>query len=132
MSAQELGCLELDEEDLALCTYVCPGKYEYGTILRDNLERIEKGVIGVSLRSLLDNIEPHLSKAVSMRIFTHYMKRLIRFFIALLRSLKVHRMCVTALIKRIMITVWIATFPAMFYGMYNAGHQAEILAPVKL
>ena len=42
VSAQQLGCLELDEEDLALCTYVCPGKYEYGTILRDNLERIEK------------------------------------------------------------------------------------------
>jgi len=34
--------LELDEEDLALCTYVCPGKYEYGPILRDNLTTIEK------------------------------------------------------------------------------------------
>ena len=41
-SAQELGCLALDEEDVALCTYVCPGKYEYGPILRDNLDRIEK------------------------------------------------------------------------------------------
>ncbi|MDJ0878274.1 MAG: Na(+)-translocating NADH-quinone reductase subunit A [Halieaceae bacterium] len=40
--AQALGCLELEEEDLALCTYVCPGKYEYGPILRDNLTRIEK------------------------------------------------------------------------------------------
>ena len=40
--AQKLGCLELDEEDLALCTYVCVGKYEYGPILRDNLTRIEK------------------------------------------------------------------------------------------
>jgi Na+-transporting NADH:ubiquinone oxidoreductase subunit A len=40
--AQKLGCLELDEEDLALCTYVCPGKYDYGPILRDNLEQIEK------------------------------------------------------------------------------------------
>jgi Na+-transporting NADH:ubiquinone oxidoreductase subunit A len=40
--AQQLGCLELDEEDLALCTYVCAGKYEYGPILRDNLARIEK------------------------------------------------------------------------------------------
>jgi Na+-transporting NADH:ubiquinone oxidoreductase subunit A len=40
--AQALGCMELDEEDLALCTYVCPGKYEYGPILRDNLTRIEK------------------------------------------------------------------------------------------
>ena len=40
--AQALGCLELDEEDLALCTFVCPGKYEYGSILRDNLTVIEK------------------------------------------------------------------------------------------
>ena len=40
--AQKLGCLELDEEDLALCSFVCSGKYEYGPILRDNLTRIEK------------------------------------------------------------------------------------------
>jgi len=40
--AQQLGCLELDEEDLGLCTFVCPGKYEYGNILRENLTRIEK------------------------------------------------------------------------------------------
>jgi len=40
--AQALGCLELDEEDLALCTYVCAGKYEYGPILRDVLTKIEK------------------------------------------------------------------------------------------
>ena len=40
--AQTLGCLELDEEDLALCTYVCPGKYDYGSILRENLSKIEK------------------------------------------------------------------------------------------
>lgn len=41
-TAQQLGCLELDEEDLALCTFVCPGKYEYGSILRENLTKIEK------------------------------------------------------------------------------------------
>ena len=40
-AAQQLGALELVEEDLALCTYVCVGKYEYGPILRDNLTRIE-------------------------------------------------------------------------------------------
>ena len=39
--AQALGALELDEEDLGLCTYVCPGKYEYGPILRDVLTSIE-------------------------------------------------------------------------------------------
>jgi len=41
-SAEELGCLELDEEDLALCTFVCPSKYEYGPLLRRNLTTIEK------------------------------------------------------------------------------------------
>ncbi|MDO4879212.1 MAG: Na(+)-translocating NADH-quinone reductase subunit A [Neisseria sp.] len=41
-SAQALGCLELDEEDLALCSFVCPGKYEYGPLLRQALETIEK------------------------------------------------------------------------------------------
>ena len=41
-SAQNLGALELDEDDLALCTYVCPGKYDYGEILRQNLNTIEK------------------------------------------------------------------------------------------
>lgn len=40
--AEELGCLELLEEDLALCTFVCPGKTEYGPYLRDALELIEK------------------------------------------------------------------------------------------
>ncbi|KKO48576.1 Na(+)-translocating NADH-quinone reductase subunit A [Arsukibacterium sp. MJ3] len=41
-SAQTLGCLELDEEDLSLCTFVCPGKYDYGTILRNCLTTIQK------------------------------------------------------------------------------------------
>ena len=40
--AQALGCLELDEEDLALCSFVCPAKYDYGTVLRANLDQIEK------------------------------------------------------------------------------------------
>ena len=41
-SAVSLGALELDEEDLALCTFVCPGKYEYGPLLRECLDKIEK------------------------------------------------------------------------------------------
>jgi Na+-transporting NADH:ubiquinone oxidoreductase subunit A len=40
--AQQLGCLELDEEDLALCTFLCPSKYEYGPLLRQNLNQIER------------------------------------------------------------------------------------------
>ncbi len=40
--AEQLGALELDEEDLALCTFVCPGKYEYGPMLRNLLDRIHR------------------------------------------------------------------------------------------
>ncbi|HEY6135274.1 MAG TPA: Na(+)-translocating NADH-quinone reductase subunit A, partial [Rubrivivax sp.] len=40
--AEALGALELDEDDLALCTFVCPGKAEYGPLLRAALTRIEK------------------------------------------------------------------------------------------
>ena len=40
--AEALGCLELDEDDLALCTFVCPGKGDYGAMLRRNLTIIEK------------------------------------------------------------------------------------------
>lgn len=40
-AAKDLGCLELDEEDLALCSFVCNGKYEYGPHLRQTLDEIE-------------------------------------------------------------------------------------------
>jgi len=40
--AQALGCLELDAEDLALCSFVCPGENDYGTALQLNLEQIER------------------------------------------------------------------------------------------
>lgn len=40
--AVELGALELDEEDLALCTFVDPCKNEYGPELRATLNLIEK------------------------------------------------------------------------------------------
>ena len=40
--ARKLGCLELDEEDLALCAFVCPAKIDYGSALRLNLEQIER------------------------------------------------------------------------------------------
>ena len=41
-AAQTLGALELDEEDVALCTFVCVGKYDFGPVLRANLEQIER------------------------------------------------------------------------------------------
>jgi Na+-transporting NADH:ubiquinone oxidoreductase subunit A len=40
--AEALGCLELDEEDLGLCSFVSPGKEDYGPHLRRNLFEIWK------------------------------------------------------------------------------------------
>ena len=40
--AQLLGCLELDEEDLSLFTFVDPGKHDFAPVLRANLTKIEK------------------------------------------------------------------------------------------
>ena len=40
--AQKLGCLELVEEDLALCTFVDPGKHDFAPVLRAALTQIEK------------------------------------------------------------------------------------------
>ncbi len=41
--SKDLGCLELIEEDLALCGFVCPGKNEFGRALRQVLTAIERG-----------------------------------------------------------------------------------------
>lgn len=41
-TAQRLGCLELDEEDLALCSFVCQSKYDFGPYLRETLAAIER------------------------------------------------------------------------------------------
>jgi Na+-transporting NADH:ubiquinone oxidoreductase subunit A len=41
-AAEVLGCLELAEEDLALCSYVCPGKLDYGRFLRAALDEIAR------------------------------------------------------------------------------------------
>ena len=41
-SAQELGCLELVEEDMSLLSFVDPGKHDFGPVLRSTLMQIEK------------------------------------------------------------------------------------------
>jgi Na+-transporting NADH:ubiquinone oxidoreductase subunit A len=40
--AEQLGALELDEEDVALCSFVCPGKQDYSVHLRRVLNQIYK------------------------------------------------------------------------------------------
>jgi Na+-transporting NADH:ubiquinone oxidoreductase subunit A len=42
-TARRLGCLELVEEDVALLSYVCPGKIDFGPLLRNVLNDIAEG-----------------------------------------------------------------------------------------
>jgi Na+-transporting NADH:ubiquinone oxidoreductase subunit A len=37
-----LGLLEVDEEDFALCSYICPSKIHFGTYIRQGLDVLEK------------------------------------------------------------------------------------------
>jgi Na+-transporting NADH:ubiquinone oxidoreductase subunit A len=39
---ERLGAVELEEEDLALATVICPSKTDYGALLRGALERMQK------------------------------------------------------------------------------------------
>lgn len=41
-TANELGATMLAEEDLALCSYICPAKQDYGAALRATLQAFEK------------------------------------------------------------------------------------------
>lgn len=41
-AAQQLGCLELIEEDMALFSFVDPGKHDFGPVLRATLTQIER------------------------------------------------------------------------------------------
>ena len=73
-TAEQLGVLELDEEDLALCTFVCPGKTNYGPILRQNLEIIEKegwprGEAMQFLKDLHLNVKHHFEKGGKLEFF---------------------------------------------------------------
>ena len=65
--AIELGCLELDEDDIALCTYACPGKYEFGPVFarsaHTNRERrLKRRFKFMGLRSVLDDLAPQFEK----------------------------------------------------------------------
>lgn len=41
-TAVALGCLDLDPDDLALCSYLCPARLDYGAALLDTLNTLER------------------------------------------------------------------------------------------
>lgn len=82
----------------------------------------------MGLRTFLDNIEPHFHKGGKYENFYALYEAIDT---GLYRPNEVTKSTAHVRdgidLKRIMITVWICTFPAMFYGMYNVGWQANTI-----
>ena len=84
----------------------------------------------MSLRKILDDIEPHFLEGGRFeKLFAVY--EVFDTFLYAPASVTHATAHVRDGIdlKRIMITVWLAAFPAMFYGMYNLGFQATDVMP---
>jgi len=84
----------------------------------------------MALRKILDDLEPHFTPGGKMENWYALYEAVDTIFYRPSSVTKGAAHVRDGIdLKRIMITVWLAAFPAMFYGMYNVGHQAnEILA----
>tara|TARA_B100000809_G_scaffold233025_2_gene249423 strand:- start:2686 stop:3879 length:1194 start_codon:yes stop_codon:yes gene_type:complete len=78
------------------------------------------------MRKFLDSIEPHFHKGGKWEKFYALYEAIDT---GLFRPSSVTKTTAHVRdgidLKRMMITVWMCTFPAMFYGMYNVGFQAN-------
>jgi len=80
----------------------------------------------VGLRTILDNVEPEFQDGGRFSRFYPLYEAIDTFFFSpssVTQSSAHVRDGID--LKRIMITVWMAVFPAMLYGMYNLGFQAN-------
>ncbi len=82
----------------------------------------------MGLRAFLDNIEPHFHKGGKLESWYALYEAVDT---GLFRPKDVTKSTSHVRdgidLKRIMITVWVCTFPAMFFGMYNVGWQANTI-----
>ena len=82
----------------------------------------------MSLRSILDNMEPHFHKGGKYESWYALYEAVDTVFYRPSDVTKTTSHVRDGIdLKRMMITVWMCTFPAMFYGMYNVGFQANTI-----
>ncbi len=80
----------------------------------------------MALRKLLDSIEPHFEKGGKYEKWYALFEAVDTIFYSPSSVTKTGSHVRDGIdLKRVMITVWLAAFPAMFYGMYNLGFQAN-------
>ncbi|MFT7388424.1 MAG: Na+-transporting NADH:ubiquinone oxidoreductase subunit B [Candidatus Endobugula sp.] len=82
----------------------------------------------MSLRSILDGVEPHFHKGGKYESWYALYEAVDTVFYRPSDVTKTTAHVRDGIdLKRMMITVWLCTFPAMFYGMYNVGFQANTI-----
>ena len=81
-----------------------------------------------SLRRVLDDMEPHFHKGGKYENWYALYEAIDTVFYQPNSVTKTSAHVRDGIdLKRIMITVWLCTFPAMFYGMYNLGYQSNLI-----
>lgn len=81
----------------------------------------------MGIRQTLDNLEPHFHKGGKYEKFYPLYEAVDTIFYAPPDVAKTTAHVRDGVdLKRIMITVWLCTFPAMFFGMWNAGWLANL------
>ncbi|MDI5934134.1 NADH:ubiquinone reductase (Na(+)-transporting) subunit B [Halomonas kalidii] len=81
----------------------------------------------MAIRQTLDNLEPHFHKGGKYEKFYPLFEAVDTIFYAPPNVAKTTAHVRDGVdLKRIMITVWLCTFPAMFFGMWAAGWQANL------
>ncbi len=79
-----------------------------------------------AIRNFFDKLEPHFTNGGKYEKFYALYEVFDTFFYSPDSVTKTGSHVRDGIdLKRVMITVWVATFPAMFYGMYNLGFQAN-------
>jgi Na+-transporting NADH:ubiquinone oxidoreductase subunit B len=82
----------------------------------------------MSLRKILNSLEPHFHKGGKFENWYSLYEAVDTIFYKPADVTKTTSHVRDGIdLKRIMITVWLCTFPAMFYGMYNVGFQANTI-----
>lgn len=80
----------------------------------------------MALRKLLDSMEPHFHKGGRYEKWYALYEAVDTIFYSPSSTTKTTAHVRDGIdLKRIMITVWFCTFPAMFFGMWNVGYQAN-------
>ena len=124
--AEALGCLELDEEDLALCTFVSRVKKTTVLLYVGSLQPSGKKLKMKLLRASWIAKKNTSSRVVVLKSSTPFMKLMTLYFLHQVRSLRAKPVRDSLdFLKRLMITVVIALVPALLMAFYNTGYQAN-------